>query len=195
MSDPTPDPLRDPEQLDRLLGESMTPLIAFIRARSGGAVAARESAVDLAQSVCREVLQDLEQIEYRGDTAFRSWLFQAASRKILDRSRHHHRERRDVRREVPIDAGDGGASAEAMLSVYQTVTTPSRHASAKEELVRIEAAMGELPADQRDAVMMSRVLGLSYAEIAAQLGKTESSVRGLVARGLAEFAGRLEPDG
>ena len=47
------------------------------------------------------------------------------------------------------------------------------------------------PDAQRDAVLLSRVAGLGYQEIARQKGISEAAVRGLVARGLARLAGLL----
>ena len=43
----------------------------------------------------------------------------------------------------------------------------------------LRQALGELPDDQRTVVVMRHVVGLSPTEIAAQMGKTESSVHGL----------------
>ena len=64
-----------------------------------------------------------------------------------------------------------------------------------EELARFEAAVQELPDNQRDAVTMSRLMGLSYPQIAEQLGMTESAVRGLVARGLAALSSVIDEEG
>jgi len=43
--------------LERILDEQMPALRDYIRKRSGQLVASRESASDLAQSVCREVIE------------------------------------------------------------------------------------------------------------------------------------------
>jgi RNA polymerase sigma-70 factor (ECF subfamily) len=178
-----------PPSLESLFQRHLPRLVAFIRARAGRAVALRESANDLAQSVCREVLADLEGFEYRGDEAFRGYLFQQATRKILDRSRYLQRERRDVGREQASPPGD--ADAGALLEAYATLCTPSRHAAARDELQRIESAVAALPDAQREAVAMSRLMGLSYAEVAAALECSESAARGLVARGLAALTAKL----
>jgi len=180
----------DPRAVDSLFARNLPPLVAFIRARSGKAVAARESAVDIAQSVFREVLQDVDHIELQGEAAFRNWLFMQATRKVLDRAKHMHRERRDVSREVAIP--EPGPAADALLACYASIASPSQHAIAREELQRFEAAVLELPEKQRDAVTMSRLMGLSYEQVAEQMGMTESAVRGLVARGLGALSSLLE---
>lgn len=178
--------------LDSLFARNLPPLVAFLRARSGKAIAARESAHDLAQSVFREVLQDVDRIELKGEAAFRNWLFQQATRKILDRAKFHGRERRDVGREQALPSASPGA--DALLACYASIATPSRHAAAKEELGRFESAVQQLPENQRDAVTMSRLMGLDYAQIAEQMGITESAVRGLVARGLAALSSALDEE-
>ncbi|MCB9919928.1 MAG: sigma-70 family RNA polymerase sigma factor [Planctomycetes bacterium] len=175
--------------MESVFARNMNPLVAFIRARAGRDLMARESAVDLAQSVCREVIQDLDAFEYRGDEEFRAWLFQQATRKILDRARYHNREKRAVDREVAIPDEE---SAEALLACYAELCTPSRYASARDDLARFEAAVQKLPDAQRDAVTMSRLMHLPYPVIAEQLGVTESAVRGLVARGLATLVEAIQ---
>jgi len=182
----------DAHALDSLFERNLPPLIAFIRARTGKAVAARESAVDIAQSVFREVLVDAENIELQGEGAFRNWLFMQATRKVLDKAKYHGRERRDLAREVAIP--EAGAAADALLACYASIATPSAHAIAREELARFESAVQALPENQRDAVTMSRLMNLSYPQIAEQMGTTESSVRGLVARGLAALSSELDDD-
>ena len=123
--------------------------------------------------------------EYRGDAAFRRWLYLQATRKILQRYQHLTRQKRDPAREV------GAHELDQLLEHYGAFGTPSRRAAAREEVERIEALLGGLPPDQCEAVAMSRILGLSYADIAETMGRSESAVRGLVARGLAQLAAHL----
>jgi len=171
---------------DSLFARHLPALQAFLRCRMDGELLQHESVRDVAQSVCLEVLQDLAALEYRGEDAFRGWLFLQATRKIVDRYRYHKRARRDVSREQALPDDDDDEAA--LLQQYASLCTPSRHAGGREQLSRVEAAIRLLPERQRDAVLLSRIAGLSYAEIARQSGTTESSVRALVARGLARLA-------
>lgn len=72
-----------------------------------------------------------------------------------------------------------------MVDCYRTFCAPSRVASAREALDRIGSALHDLPEKQRDAVALSRLMGVPNAEIAEGLGCTEGAVRALIARGLA----------
>jgi hypothetical protein len=60
----------DAEALARLLTGFLPELRAFVRLRLGPELRARETSSDLVQSVCREVLADLDQFEYRGSPSF-----------------------------------------------------------------------------------------------------------------------------
>lgn len=182
----------DQGAFDSLFARNLPRLVAFIRARVGGVVANRESVHDLAQSVCREALADIDGFDFRGEVAFRRWLFVRAVRKICNKHRFHHRAKRDARREASAEISDEEASD--LITAFATISTPSRVASAREEIHRIEHALERLPEPQREAIAMTRVAGLTYEEAAAELGRTESAVRGLVMRGLARLSGLLEDD-
>ena len=72
----------DPVALDALVEHHLPNLLAFLRLNAGPHLLAKESVSDLAQSVCREVLDDVDRFEYRGEPAFRKWLFTAALNKV-----------------------------------------------------------------------------------------------------------------
>lgn len=185
-----PSSRRSSAEIESLFAGNLAPLRAFVRVRMGSALRARESVDDLVQSVCREVITDLEDFEDRGRLAFRKWLFLQATRKILDRKRYYESGKRSVAREVS-PRGDADEDFDELLTCYVTLVTPSRHATAKEEVERVERCLRQLPAGQRDAVTMTRILGLSTEEVARQMGRTPSAVRGLVARGLARLSSML----
>lgn len=178
----------DREAHNALFERNLPTLVAFLRAKVGGELMERESVRDLAQSVCREVLKDLPKLEFHSEESFRSYLFLQASRKVVDRYRYHKQEMRDPAREEPLPSDTEAAE---LMGTYAPLVTPSRAAGAKEELSRVEQALQLLPEAQRDAVLLSRIAGLSYGEIALQKGISEAAVRGLVARGLARLAGFL----
>lgn len=172
---------------DLLFAQNMPALVAFLRGKVGGELAGRESVRDMAQSVCREVLRDLPGLRFHGEEQFRAYLFLQASRKIVDRHRYHKQEMRDAARVEPLPSeGDEARVLGAFASL-----TPSRAACAREELTRVEQALQLLPEAQRDALLLSRIAGLSYEEIARQKDISPAAVRGLVARGLARLAGLL----
>jgi RNA polymerase sigma-70 factor (ECF subfamily) len=172
----------EPAQVQDLVARYLPALRAFVRLRMGSELRAREESCDLVQSVAREVLQHADRFRFGGESGFREWLFTTAHRKVVNRLEHWRSAKRDARaaRSLALPdelAGLGGS--------------PSQLASAHEELARIEAAFDQLTEEQREVVMLSRLLGLTHAEIAARQGRTEVAVRKTLSRALARLAAVL----
>lgn len=181
----------DRRAVEALIEQHLPGLRVIVRLRAGPLIRARESSSDLVQSVCREVLANAGRFQHPGEDAFKRWLYTTALRKIVDRRDYYLAQKRDALREVA--PGDGDA---AVLACYGSFATPSHQAMVREELARIEAAFDELGEEDREVVSMAHVLGLSRAEIGAQLGKSEGAVRAQLFRALARLSKRLGgPDG
>lgn len=174
--------------IDALLQQQMPALLEFLRHHTGEELAARETVEDLAQSVCREILQDSPSLRFENADKFRAYLFLQAVRKVVDRARFHRMAKRDMRREEQLP--ETRAAAEA--GVYGSLATASQMAIARERLDLFEKALQLLPDAQREAVLLSRVGGLSYEAIARQKGVTESTIRALAARGLVRLSLELQ---
>lgn len=177
----------DDGEIAALLDAHRPALHAFVRLRMGPALAAREHCSDVIQSVCRELLQGRERFEYRGEEAFRAWLFTAATHKILQKARYHKAPPRDVAREVPISVHRELARA------YSSCITPSREVSAREQVVAFEAAFDRLSEQDREIIALVRIAGLPHAEVARRLGRTVEGSRTLLRRALVRLSGLLAP--
>ena len=183
----------DRSALEELLERYIPDLRAYIRLRAGAVVRAHESHSDLVQSVCREVIQHADRFRHPSEGAFRRWLFTTALRKITHRRDYHLAERRDTLRNEPQPRGTDGDNA--LLERYASFSTPSRAADLREEVARIEHAMDELPEEYREVIAMAKIGGLSRAEIAEEMGKSEGAVRMLLHRALAALAVKLRVPG
>ncbi|MBL8726771.1 MAG: sigma-70 family RNA polymerase sigma factor [Planctomycetes bacterium] len=175
---------RDERAVAELLEQHLPALRAFVRLKAGPMLLAKESCSDLAQSVCRDVLENADRFRFGGEPEFRKWLFTTAMRKIADRAEHWRAGKRAVGREQ-------GGFDEQEVRGYQGIYTPSGQAAAREELSRVETAFGRLDADKQEVILMHRLMGLSHAQIAAELGKSEVAVRSMLSRALAELAEAL----
>lgn len=183
----------DRDARNDLLLQHLPALRAFVRMHLGHGVRSRESSMDLVNSVCREALQALPDFEYRGRDSFRNWLLRRAENKIRDRGRYWKRERRSASREAgnltTLLSHDDRSDR---LSQLKNFNTPSRHAVAREELSRAEAAFRQLPADYREVIVLARILALPHSEIARTMGRSAASTRTLLSRALARMATLLE---
>ena len=135
---------------EELLQRDLPRLRAYIQARTGDRVLAKESTADLVQSVCREALSNLEGKHFNDPAAFRHWLFKLALHKIVDKARFYSAGNRDAGREQAVENGAAGAALASFL-------TPSRDADGRERLARFEQAFGTLPEDYRQAIVLQRI--------------------------------------
>ena len=94
------------------------------------------------------------------------------------------RPQRDVRMEQSLRV----AMNESTIRVQRWLSTddgsPSQCAMANEQLLALAAALLSLPEDQRRAVELRQLQGLSFAEVAKRLGRTEIAAASLLRRGV-----------
>ena len=95
--------------------------------------------------------------------------------------------KRDVNLERSLEAAIGESSSrlEAWLAAEQS--SPSQQAMKHEELLRLAGALDQLPALQREAVVLHHLQGMSLADLASHLERSQPSVAGLLRRGLARL--------
>jgi RNA polymerase sigma-70 factor, ECF subfamily len=116
-----------------------------------------------------------EQVE-PPDSSFRVWLFQIARNALSN-------ERRRVRRH-PVSPLDLAAEVPASDDPQATVT-------ARSEVARAWAAIDQLPADRRRALVLRFVNEMSTSEIGRILGKSDGATRVLIHRSLQAVARQL----
>lgn len=183
----------DSEAKGLLLEPYLGALRAYIRLQAGPRLRAQESVSDLVQSVCREVLADLESVALRDEPFLRRWLFTTAERKLIDRTRRYGAEKR------------GGAYGRlphrswseldpVAVASYKQLCGPIDDVIAAETQARIENAMRELPPDQQRVILLTRIQGMPHAEVAALLSRSEGAMRVLLSRALARLAKMLDRD-
>jgi len=125
--------------------------------------------------------------QFRGTTEAEqaAWLRQILVRTMANAVRDLGRLKRDVGRERSLEAAieESSLRLEAWLASEQT--SPSVRAEKNEQLLRLAEALEQLPeAAQREAVELHHLRGLSLAELAGQLGRSEGAVAGLLHRGI-----------
>jgi RNA polymerase sigma-70 factor, ECF subfamily len=173
--------------IQSLLERHLPTLRAFVRLRTNEQMRARESVSDLVQSICREVLERPDQVEFRGEAAFKNWLFGKVLNKIRDRRRFAHAEMRDVRREQPLAMQR--EDRESLVTAYSSICAPPEAAIKAELWQNVEEAFDQLTEEQREVLTLSKLVGLSLKEIAERLGKTHDNVRQTSHRALVRLSG------
>jgi RNA polymerase sigma-70 factor, ECF subfamily len=134
----------------------------------------RDEALDLSQDVFLRVFRTINR--FRGQSALRTWIYRIAVNQA--RNRHRFWRRRHRADQVSLDAH---VAAHGDLLRGDDVG-PERRLALKELAARLRHALVALPFDQRTAIVLREIDGLSYEEIAFSLGVTVGTVKSRLTR-------------
>ncbi|HTU21002.1 MAG TPA: sigma-70 family RNA polymerase sigma factor [Gemmataceae bacterium] len=144
---------------------------------------------DIVQQTLVKAHENAEQFRGRTDAERAGWLRRILTNTLIDAARKFQREI-DLQRDFGQALDESSARLEAWLAAEQS--SPSEVAIRQEQLLALARALARLPEDQRTAVEMHHLRDASVAEIAAQLGRTEASIAGLLRRGLQKLRTLLQ---
>jgi RNA polymerase sigma-70 factor (ECF subfamily) len=148
----------------------------------------REEALDLSQEVFLTVYRKMH--HFRGESSVKTWIYRIAVNRASNRCRWWNRLRR--RGTVSLDEH---LAKDSERSHSDTLESGSRSPEAslllQEEREQIERSLLQLPLQQRIAVIMRDVEGLSYEEIADSMQISLGTVKSRIARGREELKRRL----
>jgi RNA polymerase sigma-70 factor (ECF subfamily) len=148
-------------------------------------------ASDVVQQTLLEAYEKREQFRGSTEAEWLAWLRQALAHNLADALRAFGQAKRNVAREVSLDAAVEQSSrrVEAWLAAEQS--SPSQQVLQHERAVRLAAALATLPEDNREALVRHYCEDLPLVEIAQQLGRTPAAVAGLLKRGLKQLRREL----
>ncbi len=183
----------DSSALDQLCRIYSERVLRIVRFRMGRELRGKMESMDLVQDAFVAAVKDLSKFEYRDEGDFLRWMSKIAENKIRDNLKRLHADKRDIRREVPIDHRVPTAedSCPRMPEPIRT-TTPSVIFSVSEELDKLENAMNLLKPEYREVIVLNQIEGLSLKQIGDRLSKSTDAVRMLVVRAMASLASAFE---
>jgi RNA polymerase sigma-70 factor (ECF subfamily) len=146
----------------------------------------RARAEELAQDVFFQIYRAAAR--YEPHAKFTTWLYRIATNACLNEVRRP--ERRFRTRSLEYSEEDSRERAEIALPDPNAVRGESALAGRELE-ARIRDVLAALPPNQRAALVLSRVEGLSYREVAEALECSESAVKSLVFRATATMREHL----
>lgn len=124
---------------------------------------------------------------FRGDSQLKTWLYRVAINQATNRNRWWRRRFRH--RTICLDL-----SAHSRRSLLQSRTpSPAAECYSRELREAMQRSLQELPFDQRVAVVLCDVDGLSYEEIAELTGTKVGTVKSRIARGREKLRTLLHP--
>lgn len=129
----------------------------------------RDEAMDLTQDTFLKAWNALP--GWQPQARFTTWLLQIARNAALDLLR-----RRQRIEFVPFDSGADDDK------FGDPAPPPEKQFADRQRIGLLERALGALPADQREILLLRELEDMSYAELAATLGINEGTVKSRLAR-------------
>jgi len=154
--------------------DQLIALLPRLRRFARGMTGSTAAADDLVQAACERALSRSHQ--FQEGTRFDSWLFRIMQTIWID-----HLRARDIRKEGGEDEG-----------MHVGTDEPVRRAEARLALDEVRVALRELPSDQRTALLLVTVDGLSYKEAAEIAEVPVGTIMSRLARARLALQARLE---
>lgn len=133
-----------------------------------GVLRHREDAREVAQEVFIKAYRNLP--SFRRDSSFYTWIYRITVNLAIDFQRKAFRKRETTFEDVKL------APNEISSTGPRPMGNPVQQLEEKQLGATIQEAIETLPADQRTAIILREVQGLSYKEIAETMGCAEGTV-------------------
>ncbi|NWG12438.1 MAG: sigma-70 family RNA polymerase sigma factor [Acidobacteria bacterium] len=148
----------------------------------------REEALDVTQEVFLAVYRKLPL--FRGESSLKTWIYRITINRAANRCRWWKRMRR--RGAVSLEAHLAGREGLPLDETLRSQdASPEERVMRLEERAYLERSLAKLPLQQRLAVVLRDIEGLSYDEIAFLLGVSLGTVKSRICRGREELKRRL----
>ena len=151
-----------------------------------GILSDRADAADVTQEVFLRAFRGIR--GFRQGSSLKTWLYRISVRQALNHRRwcwRHHRA------QVSIDADEEGKSS--ALDLKDTEATPYEQCATHEMQKKVRAALSEVPALFRSAVILRDLEGLAYEEVAEVLEVSVGTVKSRILRGRRLLRDILDP--
>jgi len=126
--------------------------------------------------------------KFRGDSAFYTWLYRIAINAARNWQVAHRRHASQVSVQETADG-----ETFSPIDNLSDIATPDSMLTSKEIADAVNAAIADLPADLRTAIVLREIEGMSYEDIAQTMGSPVGTVRSRIFRAREAIAARLRP--
>ena len=178
----------DADALGELLQLYRNYLALLARLNIDARLQGKVDASDLVQETFLKAHRNFGQFRGNTEEELVSWLRQILTNNLANLVRHYlGLKRRDVRLERQLAAEMDRSSRLMDGGLIAPGSSPSRQVSRREQAVLLADVLKQLPADYREVLILRHLEGLTFAQVAERLGRTEDSVQKLWVRALARL--------
>jgi RNA polymerase sigma-70 factor (ECF subfamily) len=183
----------DKAALGRLLEGYRAYLGVLARVQIGRRLQGKVDASDMVQDAFLGAYRDFPQFRGTTERELIGWLRGILASLLANLVRHYQgTQRRDVRleRQLSFDLDRSSHALEGGLIAVQN--SPSQQTCRREQSVLLAEALGRLPEDLRELLILRHLEGLTFPEVAQRLRRTIDSVKKQWPRALASLRRELQ---
>lgn len=147
-----------------------------------------EDARDVCQETFLRILGKAD--KFRKGARFSTWMYQIALNLCRD---HLRRERRWGL--LIAEPAESSAENRSDLDRFRADDDPSEEVARREKVAAVTRALGQIPPEQREVLVLKEFEGLKFREIAEILGCPESTVKSRMYYGLSGLKAHLARQG
>lgn len=149
-------------------------------------------ASDVVQEVFLKAHRGFEQFRGQSEAELLAWLRQLLATTLTDQAfRYYGRRCRDVRLERRLAVELDRSSVAINRALVAAENSPSEEAAAREQAVLVADALDCLPESYREVLVLRHLEGLTFPEVARQMGRSLGSVEKLWMRALRRLRVKL----
>jgi RNA polymerase sigma-70 factor (ECF subfamily) len=175
----------DEAALGTLLGSYYKYLSLLARVQIGRRLQGKLDGSDIVQETFLEANRQIANFRGRSEGELLAWLRRILAGRIALTLRHYLGVKgRDINLERELGGLD--RSSQTLGGEFAaTCSSPSHRAARREQAVLLADALSRLPESYRETIILRNLEGLSFAEVAKRMEKSEDAVQKLWVRGLA----------
>ena len=178
---------------DRLFAVCRSYLGVLARANVQPWMQAKLDASDIVQQTLLDAHRDFGQFEGQTEQEWLAWLRQILAHNTGDAVRHFGQaEKRDVRREVPLNDAGSSAAVPNAREPASLEASPSQWAMHNERELLLAEAIERLDDDYREVILLRNIARLSFDEVADRMGRTRPAVQMLWMRAIKTLRASLK---
>jgi RNA polymerase sigma-70 factor (ECF subfamily) len=179
------------EALGQLLDLYRGYLALLARLEIGQRLQGKVDASDVVQETFLQAHRAFGEFRGASEGELVAWLRQILASRLAKQVRHFYGTgRRDLRLERELDEALD-RSSQVCHGLAAPHSSPSTVAARREQAVILADALGRLPDDYREVIVLRHLEGLTFPEVAGRMGRSLGSVEKLWMRALARLRGEF----
>lgn len=174
----------DENALNLLMQRYLQRILRIVRMRLGPKLREKMESMDVVQEVMVRAIKGFENFEPKDEAAFLHWIGKLVQNEIRDLADYHGAAKRNADLEIKKKENNENFGSVITNLPADSLYKPSVQFRLKDDVLKLEAALDQLPEKQKEVVIMRNFEGLTFGEIGTEMDCSEDAARMQFARAI-----------